>query len=81
MTTHRVHRPEFKQDAVRLARTSGNVSATARNLGIQVSLLRRRMKAEQDEGQVAFPGHGQQVLTAEQQEIRRLRKENEILRQ
>ena len=39
------------------------------------------MKAEQDEGNVAFPGHGQQVLTAEQQEIRTLRKENEILRQ
>ena len=81
MTTRRVHRPEFKRDAVHLARTSGNVSGTARNLGIQVSLLRKWMKAEQDEGTVAFPGHGHQVLTAEQQEIRKLRKENEILRQ
>ncbi len=39
------------------------------------------MKAEQDECNVAFPVYGHQVLTAEQQEIRKLRKENEILRQ
>ena len=81
MTTRRIHTTEFKRDAVHLARTSGNASDTARNLGIQVSLLRKWMKAEQENGQTAFPGHGQQLLTADQQEIRKLRKEVEILRQ
>jgi len=81
MTTRRIHTTEFKRDAVHLARTSGNASDTARNLGIQVSLLRKWMKAEQENGQTAFPGHGQQVLSADQQELRRLRKEVEILRQ
>ena len=81
MTTRKVHTAEFKRDAVQLARTGGNVSSTARNLGVSVSLLRKWMSAEQDNGQAAFPGHGQQLLSADQQEIRRLRKEVEILRQ
>lgn len=37
------------------------------------------MKAEQAEGNVALPGHGHHVLTAEQQDIQKLCKENEIL--
>lgn len=81
MTTRRSHTAEFKRDAVQLARTGGNVSSTARNLGVSVSLLRKWMSAEQQDGQAAFPGHGQQLLSADQQEIRRLRKEVEILRQ
>ncbi len=81
MTNRRMHSAEFKRDAVQLARTSGNLSSTARDLGINASLLRKWMNAERDEGARAFPGHGKQQLTAEQQEIQRLRKENEILRQ
>jgi transposase len=81
MTTRTVHTTEFKRDAVQLARTSGNISGTARDLGINVSLLRKWMTAEQEHGLAAFPGHGQQVLSVDQQEIRRLRKEIEILRQ
>jgi transposase len=81
MTTRTVHTTEFKRDAVQLARTSGNISGTARDLGINVSLLRKWMTADQEHGQAAFPGRGQQVLSADQQEIRRLRKEVEILRQ
>ena len=81
MTNRRTHSAEFKRDAIQLARTSGNLSGTARDLGINVSLLRKWMNAEQEKGESAFPGHGQQVLTPEQQEIQRLRRENEILRQ
>ena len=81
MTDRRIHTAEFKRDAVRLARTSGNLAGTARDLGLNASLLRKWMYAEQEKGEAAFPGHGQQVLTPEQQEIRRLRKEVEILRQ
>ena len=65
---------------MQLARTSRNIFSTA-NLGINVSLLRKWMTAEQNNGQAAFPGQGQQVLSADQQELRRLRKEVEILRQ
>jgi transposase len=81
MTHRRIHSAEFKRDAVQLARTSGNLSHTARELGLNASLLRKWLTTEQDQGEAAFPGQGKQHLTPEQQEIRRLRKENEILRQ
>ena len=81
MTTRRIHSAEFKRDAVQLARTSGNLSGTARDLGISVSLLRKWRNAQQTNGEAAFPGRGRQILSPEQQEIQRLRKENEILRQ
>lgn len=45
------------------------------------TLLRKWLNAEQEKGESAFPGQGKQVLTPEQQEIQRLHKENEILRQ
>lgn len=81
MISRRIRTAEFKRDAVQLARTSGNLSGTARDLGINASLLRKWMNAERENGESAFPGQGKQVLTPEQQEIQRLRKENEILRQ
>lgn len=81
MTHRRIHSAEFKRDAVQLARTSGNLSHTARELGEGASLLRRWLTTEREQGKAAFPGQGKQNLTPEQQEIRRLRKENEILRQ
>ncbi|CAM3383092.1 Putative transposase [Deinococcus saxicola] len=81
MTHRRIHSVEFKRDAVQLARTSGNLSHTARELGLNASLLRKWLTTEQGQGEAAFPGQGKQHLTLEQQEIRRLRKENEILRQ
>ncbi len=81
MTHRRIHSAEFKRDAVQLARTSGNLSHTARDLGLNASLLRKWLTTEQEQGEAAFPGQGKQNLTPEQQEIRRLRKENEILRQ
>ncbi len=80
MTNRGIHTAEFKRDAVQLARTSGNLSGTARDLGINVSLLRKWMNVEREKGDGAFPGQGKQVLTVEQQEMQRLRKENEILR-
>ncbi|CAM3796143.1 Putative transposase [Deinococcus saxicola] len=81
MTHRRIHSAEFKRDAVQLARTGGNLSHTARELGLNASLLRKWLTTEQAQGEAAFPGQGKQHLTPEQQEIRRLRKENEILRQ
>jgi len=81
MTNRKTYTTQFKQDAVRLAESTGNVSGTARNLGISDSVLRKWIKAAQQQGVRAFPGHGRQFLTPEQEEIKRLRAENEILRQ
>lgn len=76
--------PEFKAEAVRLA-TSGDKPLTqvARELGILPNLLRNwRRQIEGREGQSAadvFPGNGR--LSSQDEELRRLRRENESLRQ
>ena len=50
-----------------------------RELGIGKGNLSRWKRQSAEEGQDAFPGHGRQ--TPEQEELRKLRRENEILRQ
>ena len=76
--------PEFKLEAVRLA-TSGEKPLTqvARELGILPNLLRNwRRQVENHDGQPAtdvFPGNGR--LPSHEEELRRLRRENETLRQ
>ena len=81
MTNRRTYTAEFKRDAVRLAQSTENITSTARDLGIGLSALRKWIKAALDAGEQAFPGQGRPALTTEQQELKRLRKENEILRQ
>ncbi len=71
---------EFKVEAVRLLETSGKSAARLeRDLGIGKGNLTRWKKEFAKEGEDAFPGHGR--LTPEQDELRQLRRENEILRQ
>ena len=68
---------EFNLEAVRLVKSSGKpMSHIARDLGVSDSALYHWCKqlAEQ-----AFPGSGHQ--TAEQEEIRRLKRELEVTRQ
>jgi len=70
---------EFKREAVSLVTEQGyRVSEAARNLGIHGSLLRRWRSQLEKEGKDAFPGKGH--MTAEQEEIRRLRREVQQLR-
>jgi len=71
---------EFKLEAVQLLETSNkSASQIERDLGIgQGNLWRWKRKLTQD-GEHAFPGHGR--LTPEQERIRQLERENEILRQ
>ena len=71
---------EFKLEALRMLETSGkSASQIERDLGIgQGNLWRWKRKLTQD-GEYAFPGHGR--LTPEQERIRQLERENEILRQ
>ena len=76
--------PEFKQEAVRLMKESGRpVAQIARELGVRADMLRSwRKQADQCAAAGAaevFPGNGK--LTGEAEEIRRLRRELEIVRQ
>ena len=70
---------QFKKDAVNLVTEQGfDVSEAARNLGIHHSSLRRWKRQLESDGNQAFPGKGN--LSAEKQELDRLRKENKRLR-
>jgi transposase len=70
--------PEFRAEAVRLARTSGKpYRQIAHDLGMTTETLRKWLKqADLDEGQ-----RQDGLSTEEQEELRRLRRENRILRE
>ena len=76
---------EFKREAVRLARERGNLSAVARDLGINDSVLQRwktRLETA-PESQRPFPGRGNPAdaeMAKLQRENARLKEENEILK-
>jgi transposase len=71
---------EFKQDAVRLLETSRkSASELERELGIGRGNLWRWKREFAADGEDAFPGHGR--LAPEQERLRQLERENEILRQ
>lgn len=69
---------EFKAEAVALAkRGDRSVSQTARDLGVALESLRKWMKqAEVDAGE-----RQDGLTTAEHEELRRLRRENRILKE
>jgi len=69
--------PEFRTEAVRLTRTSGRPpSEIARDLGCCTETLKSWMRqAAIDEGKVEGP------TSDEREELRRLRRENRILRE
>lgn len=82
MTQRRTYTPEFKREAVRLARVPGQTAhRIARDLGIGQKAMYKWLKDFETQGQRAFPGHGVAALTPEQQEIARLKREVEVLRQ
>src|SRR5689334_24027890 len=71
---------EFKQEAVKLAQTSGKpIAQVARELGISDTSIHQWRKELAENGPEAFPGKGHQTQLEE--ENRRLKRENEILRQ
>jgi transposase len=70
---------EFKREAVRLVTEQRyGVAETARNLGLNVNMLRRWKQEAIATPQAAFPGNGR--LTPEQDELRQLRDEVKRLR-
>ena len=70
---------EFKLQAVRMITDQGlSVSEVARRLGVGVNCLRNWRNAFRDEGPDAFPGQG--VASPADEELRRLRTENQRLK-
>jgi transposase len=70
---------EFKQEAVRLAETSGKPKAEiAYDLGISESALYRWLKKY---GEQPTPAEQEQTLEELKAELKRVKRENEILRQ
>ena len=75
----RTYTPEFKAEAVKLVTEKGySLAEAARSLGIHETLLRSWKQALESQGDQAFPGHGK--LPPFEEEMRRLRAENERLR-
>ena len=76
----RTYPPEFKREAIQLWQSSNKSAATIENeLGITPGLLSRWKRKQEKKGPQAFPGKGR--LSPEQETMRRLEKENAILRQ
>jgi len=76
----RTYTREFKQEVVQLVRSSDKSQAQiARDLGIADSTLHHWCKLFSEQGEQAFPGSGHQ--TPQEEELRQLRRENDLLRQ
>lgn len=74
--THPAYAPEFKAEAVRLARTSGQpLRKTAEHLGVSTEALRDWVK----QGAIDI-GEREGLTTEERAELNRLRRENHVLR-
>jgi transposase len=75
----KVYTAEFTQEAIRLiTEPRYGVAETARNLGINVNMLRRWKPEDTTTAAAAFPGNGR--LTPDQEELRQLREENKRLK-
>jgi transposase len=69
--------PEFKAEAVKLARSSEKpLSELARDLGVSTETLRNWLKQQQTDA-----GKRDGATTDEREELRRLRKENKVLKE
>jgi transposase len=77
----RTFTPEYKREAVRLLTQEGGrpLSAVARDLELDPKMLRRWREELAQDAASAFPGQGHQK--PEQEDLRRLQRENERLRQ
>ena len=77
----KVYTREFKVEAVQLVKSSGKpMSQVARDLLISDSvLISERCKQLEEQGEPTFPGSGHQ--TAQEEEVRRLKRELELVKQ
>ena len=76
----RTYTREFKLDTIQLAETSDKpIAEIERDLGLSVGQIHHWRRQLTDEGKDAFPGKGH--LKPQDELIRQLQRENEILRQ
>ena len=71
--------PEFRREAIRLVRTSDEehpIPKVAKELGVTPETLRNWLKQDEIDA-----GEREGLTTDEREEIRRLRRENKVLRQ
>jgi len=86
MGTRRRYTREFKLEAVRLVVERGvTMTQAARDLGVHVNVLRGWVRAQREDPEHAFPGHGQQKpedaeMTRLRREVARLKMERDILK-
>jgi transposase len=75
-TNKRQYSKEFKKEAVDyyLARDKSAEEVT-RDLGIPYSNLKRWHTQYQKRGEFAFPGHGKENLTSQEEKLRKLQQE------
>lgn len=79
-TKRKKYDKQFKLDAVTLAQQNGNsVASVARDLGIDTNTLHHWKRQFSDQGPSAFPGKGR--LLPQDEELRRLQRENALLRE
>jgi transposase len=79
-TVQKTYTREFKEEAVRLAQTSGKpITQIARELGISNTSIHQWRREVTEHGSEAFPGSGHQ--TALEEENRRLKRERERAQQ
>lgn len=77
---------EFKEEAVRLAATSGKpIAQVARELGISDTSIHQWRRERAEHGKEAFPGSGHQTALEEEncrlkRELERVQQEREILK-
>ena len=82
MEKWRTFTAEFKLEAIKLALSPGNsIVQVASDLGVGKSTLTHWIREYRERGGAAFPGHGNAVLTPQEAEIARLKRELEIARQ
>jgi transposase len=77
--TRRLYPPEFKQEAVRLVRSSDEaypIPKIARDLGVSPETLRNWVKQTQIDA-----GEREGLSTEEKEELRRLRREVKVLKE
>jgi transposase len=76
--TQRIFTREFKAEAAQLAKSNEKpLAQIARYLGIADSTLHHWCKQFSEQGEQAFPGSGHQL--PQEDEIRHLKRENELL--
>lgn len=71
---------EFKLDVIQQSYRRDNIRQLSHDLGLTPELIYRWRREYKDDPELSFPGKGKEKLTSEQEELAKLKRENEDLR-